>query len=187
MTFNETWMSKQQAEHIAGLARSVIGRGIFVEIGCWEGFSTYHIAQAIDPELLCCVDTWRGNEDENMAHPSVTAAKERNVYQTFCDNMDQLTTGNYIPYRMDWRAALSVLARPIAFLHIDASHDYTSVKETIDMWYPWVVHGGIICGDDFKTANATRDDLHGGVERAVRDCFDNQFESNYNAWWKHKL
>ena len=32
-----------------------------------------------------------------------------------------------------------------------------------------MVNGGIICGDDFLSANINRTDLHGGVERAVRE------------------
>ena len=35
-------------------------------------------------------------------------------------------------------------------VYIDASHDYESVKNDLNHWYPKVKSGGIICGDDYS-------------------------------------
>jgi len=184
MTFTENWFSVDQASLISGLAYLVKDRGLVVEIGCWEGKSTYHIANAIYPTTLYAIDTWRGNEDESMEHPSVIAAKERNVYQRFNDNMAALTQGNVIAIQSDWRDALALIPGPVGFLHIDAAHDYVSVFAMLVAWYPCMIKGGIICGDDFKTADASRADLGGGVELAVRTFFtDRTIHSEHNAWW----
>jgi hypothetical protein len=70
----------------------------------------------------------------------------------------------------------------IKFIHIDASHEYESVFETIKLVLPKMVKGGIICGDDYMTANMNREDLHGGVERAVKDLLPHH-KSIDNLWY----
>lgn len=45
-----------------------------------------------------------------------------------------------------------------------------------------MISGGIICGDDFKSANMSRVDLNGGVERAVREGLPN-FKNIDNLWY----
>jgi predicted O-methyltransferase YrrM len=193
VTFTEHWFSAEQADHISNLALGVKHLGAVVEIGCWEGFSTHYIAKKIFPDDIYCIDTWRGNETEslvtNIEHGSVTAAKERDVFKTFCDNMDTLTKGNYIVMRQDWRSVVLYDPTVLAFLHIDAEHDYQSVFDCITRFYPFIVKGGIMCGDDFRTADIGRADLHGGVERAVREYFEPlgiTVHTDYNAWWIYK-
>lgn len=189
MTFHERWMSDEQAQHIANLAASVKGKGSIVEIGCWEGFSTHYIANAVYPEDVFCIDTWAGNVDEHAEHVSVVAATQRDIFQSFQENMDTLTQGNYIVYRTNSKTIHLHGTEQIAFLHIDASHDYTSVTQDITLWYPFIVSGGIMCGDDYKTASADRADLQGGVEKAVQDFFTPRgitVHLLHNAWWIYK-
>lgn len=184
--FINNWFSAAQGEYIAALARRITPLDMTcVEVGCWEGFSTHYIANAIYPQVVHAVDTWRGNTDESLNHPSVIEAKERDVYAQFTTNMQDLTNGNILPYRLDWRIAIGFIPKPLAFLHIDASHDYASVIAMLQSWYPYMTSGGIICGDDYQTASAQRQDLQGGVERAVTEFFAEKkknVETKYNAW-----
>ena len=189
MTFRENWYSTQQAHHIAELATTMRDKGMCMEIGCWEGFSTYYIANAIYPTQLLCVDTWQGSIAENVNHVSVIEAEKRDVYRQFRDNMQALTKGNYLTFVYDWRGIIPILkgaGYEFSFVHIDAEHDYQSVYDCIEMLYPLMVHGGIMCGDDFTSANIARTDLGGGVEKAVRDFFGAkgiEIHSANNAWW----
>jgi len=64
---------------------------------------------------------------------------------------------------------------------VDASHDYTSVRRTIESLMPLVTPGGLLCGNDFLTATQDRKDLSGGVERAVRELLPG-FEESCNLW-----
>ena len=83
-------------------------------------------------------------------------------------------------------AFLKDFKEPIKFCHINFNHDYYSVKDTIDQVKPLMVDGGIICGDNFTSANAGRTDLHGGVERAVRETMPGFVFSNYIWSWVKK-
>lgn len=187
MTFTETWYSDAQCEKVAEIARTA-PEGCIVEIGSWEGFSSAKIANAVAPRILYCIDHWLGNIEEDENHPSVQAARERDVFATFMQNMRDLTNGNVIPIKMRWQDAWPIffVYEPIAFIHIDAAHDYDSVYNTIAAIWPQLVSGGIMCGDDFQTASISRTDLHGGVEGAVRDYFESKnvsVQSDRNLWW----
>jgi hypothetical protein len=185
--FNDNWYSNDQLHNLEALAKQVKGKeGTIIEIGCWEGKSTVALAKTFYPEVLVCNDTWLGNIQESIitGKPHVTELilKERDVYTIFQDNMSMLTEGNYTVVKRDCIAWLKEYHQPIKFIHIDASHDYESVHETLTLVLPHMVKGGILCGDDFLTANMHVKELHGGVERAVRELLPN-FKSIGNLWY----
>jgi len=157
-----------------------------VEFGCWEGVTAAALAHCCWPDNLHAVDTWQGSESEGLGHPTVTWAKEHSVYQQFVANMKALTRGNVIPHRMKTEEWLKCWKEPIKFAHVDAAHDYASVRAEIAGLQKFLIPGGIICGDDILTANASRADLEGGVERAVRELCPG-FEVNGNLWiWQKR-
>jgi hypothetical protein len=195
MAFTEDWYPAEQLDLLAKLAGSVAVRGHCIEVGVWEGRSALTIARAIAPEALCAVDTWAGNQEEQavlgVAHPSVDAAKQRDVLAAFRENIAEARLENIHVFQMDWRELLTRLypqggtpdSQGIAFLHLDASHDYESVYQQIHTFYPYMLPGSIMCGDDFANASAGRIDLNGGVERAVRNFFGYKTRNNGNLWW----
>ena len=184
--FHENWYGESQCKVLADTVEKVKNlEGKIIEIGCWEGRSTIALANAIHPEVLYAVDTWEGNYDENPNHPTVHWAKERDIYLEFRNNIQELTKGNVFPNKMDCFLYLASLQDKVKFCHIDASHDYVSVKQTIRMLLPKLVPGGILCGDDYCTAHAGRDDLQGGVEKAVREmCPGYVVVENFWYWVK---
>lgn len=171
---------KRKLELVKGLS------GIIIEIGCWKGKSAAAIANKIHPETLNAVDTWQGNLDEEKvtgkSHPTVREAKKHDIFKIFTENMKKYTQGNVIPHRQDCFEYLKSLNEDVKFCHIDASHDYPHVKKTIEMLLSHTIIGGVLCGDDFQSANIRRQDLQGGVERAVRECLPG-FQSDRNFWW----
>ena len=74
---------------------------------------------------------------------------------------------------------------PVRFAHIDASHDYSSVKAELLSILPLVVDGGVLCGDDFEDGATPVDGLDGGVERAVREVLPG-CRNDGNFWWWQK-
>ncbi len=160
--FVEDWYDPQAAAYVSWLAQSA-PEGACVEIGSWEGKSAVCIAQSIQPRPLICVDHWKGNIDEGDEE-SIGLAKERKIQATFWRNMELLTPENVEAYIMDWRRWVSEWAGMndprIAFLHLDASHDYDSVADCLVAILPFLVPGAILCGDDYYAD---------GVYRAVHD------------------
>ena len=169
--FQEEWYDPAQAQYIADLARQA-PEGAIVEIGSWEGRSAVALAQGIAPRVLHCVDTWRGNEAEGATHPSVVAAQERDVRQAFDRNIARLTAGNVHAIQLDWRAALTQFSEPIAFVHLDAAHDYDSVADCLRALLPMLAPGAIVCGDDYYADS---------VRRAVEDVLG-PHNTNRRLW-----
>ena len=185
--FNEDWYSADQCNNLIKLVISVNEiKGSVIEIGCWEGKSTICIANACYPDNLICNDTWLGNVAESnitgIKHITEVILENRNVYNIFMNNMNNNTRKNYTVVKKDCIEWLKTFNEPIKFIHIDASHEYDSVFETIKLVLPNMVKGGIICGDDFLSANIDRKDLNGGVERAVRELLPG-FENKENLWF----
>jgi predicted O-methyltransferase YrrM len=190
--FHENWYKDSQCRDLEFLSQEVKSLGgAVIEIGCWEGKSTSHLANASYPNTVTAVDTWRGNVAESactgVRHPTEIICEKRDVFARFKANMDALTRGNYEIVRQDCLKWLKTFRKPVKLAHIDASHEYESVFETIQALKPLVVPGGILCGDDFKSAHAGRKDLNGGVERAVRESFGDKFVQRGNLWiWRNK-
>ena len=183
MTFTESWYTGAQALFLGQLARITKPlRGTVLEFGCWEGKSTCALANAVMPDEVMAVDTWQGNLDESSGHESVTLARQRDVFATFQSNVAALTQGNVRPVVSDCHEFMTTFDEPIKLCHIDACHDFQSVKRSIDAVLPLVVKGGILCGDDIIYAHKLRDDLDGGVERAVSECLVG-YKTRGNLWY----
>lgn len=162
--YHEDWYSGAQALYMASLAQQSPQSGAIVEIGCWEGRSTVALAQVVAPRAVHCVDHWQGNPDEGDEHPATIAAFERDVFATFVVNMERMTAGNWAHSVHDWRDWITEWDQPIAFVHIDAAHDYASVRDCITALRPYLVPGAILCGDDGYAEpvwDAVRDTLPG--------------------------
>ena len=168
--FHENWFSTDSQEALATLYGKTAGLyGAVVEVGCWEGRSTIALANACKPEIVYAVDTWEGSPGEISAD----LAAERDVYARFRANVGADTTGNVMPFRMDWRSFFRDHARPIRFLHIDAEHTYCEVSDNIAAALPHLVPGAVICGDDAH---------HPPVREAVLDHFPNAYLLA-SLWW----
>jgi hypothetical protein len=168
--FHENWYHETELESLEAAVRFVRPiSGAILELGSWEGRSTAAIANACHPELLTAVDTWQGNISEGNDHQTVLLARQRDVFARFQANMQAMTRGNVRPERTEILEFLRKEHSPVKFCHIDAAHDYATVRETIELLLPRLVLGGVLFGHDYQSAHAGRTDLDGGVERAVRE------------------
>ena len=182
--FNEDWYVDSQLKLLVSAYSQVKNlEGAVIEIGCWEGKSTCALANACYPEILHAVDNWIGSVSENPNHASVKIAESRDVFKVFADNIRDKTKNNVTPYKQDCFTFLDKLDYDVKFCHIDAAHDYESVRKTIEILKPFVVPGGILCGDDYTSANIHRKDLNGGVQRAVIELLPGHgLDGNFWFW-----
>jgi len=181
--FHEEWYADSELVMLEAAARFTKPLpGAIVEIGSWEGRSTSVLANACFPQIVIAVDSWQGSVAENPDHETVRIARERDVFAVFQHNMRVLTRGNVEAKRMDTLDFLKQASDPIKFCHVDAAHDYRSVRESLDCLLPRLVPGGVLFGHDYASAHAGRHDLDGGVERAVREVLPTH-EARGNNWW----
>ena len=185
--FNEDWYSQDQIKNLVNLVKKVKDLdGEIIEIGCWEGKSTIALANNCFPETLICNDNWLGNTQESLitgvTHVTEQILKVRDVYSIFINNMDIYTKQNYKVVKEDCIEWLKRFDGKIKFIHIDASHEYESVYETIKLVLPKMVKGAVLCGDDYLNSNISCVALHGGVERAVKEALPKHHNID-NLWY----
>ena len=171
-TFHERMVSNPQLARLADLAASTPAGFPSCEVGCWEGLSSIAIARAVAPDRLVCVDTWRGWSGDDTAR----LASERDVFTQFMLNVAASELVSVIvPVVGDWRDyALGVEYR---FVHLDGPHDTKSVRDQIRQFWPRVVPGGVLCGDDYPTPS---------VAEAVAAELPDASVGPERLWWLRK-
>ena len=159
-----------------------------IEIGCWLGSSTRHIAQFIPEDgVVYAIDHWLGSPNEDNS-----VFDMENLYKQFLSNVIHTNlTHKIIPIRMSsTEAALlfSMLKKMRIkeikpdLIYIDATHDFNNVYQDLVLWFPFVKGHGTLCGDDyFWDYDPFRGP--GPVMRAV-DTFarENQLQVQHDGW-----
>ena len=162
----------------------------FVEVGCYLGRSICSLGEVVREAGLDIkivgVDTARGSGPEgrenNDAHgPAVdhgggtfAGLLHRNIIDCGLAETIQLVISDSIA------AADLFVDDSLAWVHIDARHDYESVVADINAWAPKVQPRGWLSGDDYEA------DWWPGVVRAVADTLPDAgpWESTQWRWIK---
>lgn len=179
MSFTEDWFPKENQDGLELLIQDGLPeKGACYELGCWEGKSSVFIAKLLGKRVLHCVDWFKGNIAEGDDHLTVVAAAERDVGRIFLENMKEHETFNFLLTKSDCIQFLKKEdhGEGIAFVYVDASHDYQSVKETLELIKPLLLDGAVVCGDDYESK---------GVNSAVREAFPDCW-ANRNFWFHRK-
>ena len=172
MRFDEEWFGAASCKAVQRLVAATQGLGgRVIEVGCWQGKSTIHIAQGCYPTIVHAVDTWEGSPGEPSA--DIAGLPTRDVFAEFNENIAELTRGNVETHRMGWRQYFDEDRGPIRFMHVDAEHTYREVFDNIEAALPLMVAGGIICGDDVH---------HPPVVQAVTEHFGNDWRRDASLW-----
>lgn len=175
-TLGEDWFSYPR---IYRGAVKYFGTGsTFVEVGSWRGRSSVYMGveivnsgKQID---LVCVDTWEGS----VEHQGWDILEDDGLWKDFQKNIEPLK-GVITPFRMtSLDGAMEFKDESLEFVFIDASHDYQSVKEDIEAWYPKVKLGGILSGHDYEYFE--------GVKKAVDERFGKDMKAKWGSWVHQK-
>lgn len=155
------------------------GPGVIVEVGVWKGGSTMvmadHLRQRGLAGLVIAVDTWLGASDHWLQPQWRESLRFEGGYptlfRTFMANVAARSLQErVIPLPLDSTNAATVLkAREIrpTIVHIDAGHDYDSVMTDLRVWWPLLLPGGILIGDDYEAEGGNWPE----VRRAFNDFF----------------
>ncbi|MFK7759709.1 MAG: class I SAM-dependent methyltransferase [Phycisphaerales bacterium] len=146
-----------------------------VEVGAWKGASSIVFAQAMrkanTDSCLVCVDTWLGSI-EHFTNPPSEAWDLRptmkngfpRLYEFWLTSVlaagveDQVVPlANTSTTAAKWFGRVGL--RP-GFVFIDAGHDEDDVTTDINAWWPLLMNGGVMAGDDWSP-------MWPGVEAAV--------------------
>lgn len=150
--------------------------GVFLEVGAFLGMSTCymsHLLQAAPEKSIQfdVIDIWGSVERDfkPWVKPEFLKVMQRHgddAKATFDYDMKisgadkrirSVTQGS----SMNPKLVNRYPDESISFLYLDTSHDHNFTMKELEMWYPKIKVGGMLCGDDFEHLN--------GVEGAVND------------------
>lgn len=168
--------------HHAGFSRLIPAHNVKVaiEVGSWIGTSTRDIAKLMPEDgVVYAVDTWKGSEEHHPGSPHYYMPLDL-IFRQFLSNViHENLQHKIIPVRMTSMEAaekLKLLGIKADFIYLDAAHDYASVMEDLNAWYPYLNEGGIFCGDDF---------CWHGVHWAVKNfAAENNLQLIVDTYWR---
>lgn len=133
----------------------------FVEVGTYLGRSLCSLGEVVEQSgkrfTVIGVDTCRGSGNEGPQEldyhgaavaeggGTIAGALHRNIIRCgYADSISLIVA--------DSLTAATVFAdRSLDWVHLDARHNYESVKQDISAWLPKVAAGGWLSGDDYNT------------------------------------
>ena len=154
----------------------------FVEVGCYLGQSICSLGEVVREAgrdiAIVGVDTARGSGPEGRDNTDAHGPAVRHGGGTFAGLLHRniIDCGLAETIRLiisDSVAAAEFFADgSVAWVHLDARHDYDSVVADIDAWQPKIAPGGWLSGDDYHR------EWWPGVVRAVSDRLPDAV-----PWW----
>lgn len=128
----------------------------YAEIGIWRGCTAKYLLRKCNLNKLICVDNYKCNNNMYSIKMITEAKNKSNVLRT---------NPRVVFYELSSKeASKQVEDNSLDIIFIDADHSYDSIKEDIDLWYPKVRKGGILCGHSYRIWRM-------GVVRAVSERF----------------
>ena len=156
------WFTHGEARYMAETLQYALrepGRYNVVEVGSYEGRSTVvlaNIVRLISPtSIVWCIDPFDGEvekDDKRTMTPT---------YNTFMGNIRSRGLDRWVRPIVKRSTDVEWDNGPIQFLFIDALHDYDSVVEDFNHFWPHVAKDGFICFHDRQ--------WHDGVVKATNE------------------
>jgi predicted O-methyltransferase YrrM len=154
MTLTHKMRESEQRQgllNLCSLVKSYLGPELnIVEIGSYCGASSEIIASTFPKSIINCVDPWEKYIEEGSTYDLDNQELELKEAEGIFNSI-QVEYPNIKKNKMSsLEYAKFVEDKSLDFIYIDGNHQYSSVKEDIQVWYNKIKPGGIISGHDFN-------------------------------------
>jgi len=157
-----------------------------IEIGSYMGESTALFAMSGMFGEIHAIDPHDGVEDFNVKHFHTweTVADEFKINTRHWDHIKHYKDYSYNVIDQFEDGEYDVI-------YIDGAHDYDSVLQDIELYYPKIKSGGLICGHDYmmpmldeETLEVTwHDSPHPGVNQAIHELLgEPDYKFSDSSW-----
>jgi hypothetical protein len=128
--------------------RRLLGLGF--EVGVRVGAFSEFLLDRWRGRLLVSVDPWlAAPRDEYRDVANVDQDRHDALHAETCERLRRFGNRSEVWRLASTEAAPRVLPASADFVYIDARHDYPSVLEDLEHWYPKIRPGGILAGHDY--------------------------------------
>ena len=178
------------------------GYKIGVEIGVEYGEFANHILKNWEGNLVC-VDYWE-KQDDSIYNEPPNKKDFNEMFLKFNQNIKSFEDRVLIVKNKSTIASNFFPDEYFDFIYIDANHEYKSIKEDIDYWFPKLKKGGLFSGHDWipnftpkenKNMSMFYNDFYigeYGVNSAVEEfCLNKNYQINvtsedFATWYFYK-
>jgi len=187
-----------ELQDIRDIFELILKKGIKVaEIGIWTGQVSLLLGLLSKPyeAEMYSIDHFKGQEGGGLAGWA-NGYNIESVWKALISNNDLNNHVNLIK-KSSVEASKDFPNEYFDFIFIDASHDYGSIKDDIEAWYPKLKTNGIISGHDFNAVISLEEvnrryierDNRGwciGVMKAVIEKFPDVKKRKGRIWYTTK-
>lgn len=141
-------LNEKEGQLLYDLAKNSPRDSIIVEIGSWMGKSTLWLlagSQAGNKIRVYSIDHHIGDDEIHRHYGKIW------TYNKFKENIQKSGFWHLIlPLVMTSKEASQIIDESISLLFIDGCHEYESVLEDYNLWYPKIITEGIIAFHDYR-------------------------------------
>ncbi len=151
------------------IASIIPEKSTIIEIGSYCGGSTSIIAKIFKHSKIFSVDPWEMYIEDCSVYDINKQKIELEQAEKIFDGVIKNYTNIVKNKTSSSEFVKNIEDNTIDFIYIDGNHQYSSVKEDLENWYPKIKLGGIIAGHDYGWPT---------VRRAIDEIFNNTPPNN---------
>jgi predicted O-methyltransferase YrrM len=179
----EGWISPDEAIGLFSIAKRLGPNAKVVEIGSWQGKSTFCIAKGLKSGLVYAIDPFNGDGGEDAASTDVYSkeSSNKNLLNIFLSNMKELELADKIIVKKGYSSAFASEFDSIDFLFIDGDHSIKGCTEDYQLYAGKIVKGGFIAFHDYYQDRPEIGPTHVVQQMIPKDGF--KFYAQYDSLW----
>jgi MMP 1-O-methyltransferase len=145
------WLTDQEALGLYNTASRLSANATVVEIGSWQGKSTYCIAKGLKKGEIYAIDPFNADGGLDMQSQDDYNSKkgDSDLLENFSANMRRFGVIDKIKVKKGYSYQFSNDFSKINFLFIDGDHSIEGCKKDFDMYASKIVAGGYIAFHDY--------------------------------------
>ncbi|MBC7851046.1 MAG: class I SAM-dependent methyltransferase [Chitinophagaceae bacterium] len=145
------WLSNNEALGLYSVAGKLNENAVVVEIGSWQGKSTYCIARGLKSGQVFAIDPFNaaGGGDTESEEQYKEKKGSKDLLKSFIHNMESRNVMDKIVVKKGYSYEFPHDFEKIDFLFIDGDHSIEGCKSDFELFSPRIVPGGYIAFHDF--------------------------------------
>lgn len=181
------WLTDNEGVGLYLTARKVVRNGTVVEIGSWQGKSTYCISKGLKSGKLYAIDPFNAGGGFDVENETEYRRRKGNMdlLEGFIKNMEQLKVLHKIVIKKGYSYQFDNEFGEINFLFIDGDHSIEGCTADFNLYAPKIVRGGFIAFHDYYEE---RDELGPTyvIKNFVLNSGNFEFVNKYDSLWVAK-
>ncbi len=177
------WISPDEAFGLYAIAKKLGAKSTVVEIGSWQGKSTYCIAKGIKSGTVYAIDPFNADGGSDTASTEIYAKQKsgKNLLDVFLNNMKRLNVDKKIIVKKGYSSDFASELTLIDFLFIDGDHSIEGCKNDYDLYAHKVVKGGFIAFHDYYSERTVLGPTYVVHHMIPKDGF--RFYAQFDSLW----